>query len=666
MKENMENDKLVSELFESVSLIARKSLEDQDFSSTIVGKVSERIALSDSYLVSYKGVEIMASSMSNTYNIGDEVIVLVPNKDLNSQKFILGRTNSRTPTIGLDEDGNLSDLNVEYLQEIMDEVNSILSDGRVTPKEKEQLALNWDRVKADHNEVLDSSKDYPELDLSSLMIYYKDLEKLMSKVLSDMENPTEEDLEALREAFAKYTVENRKAKNLILEEIKKDVTYSVNIISTNGESFKNGVVDTELRAIVYRGKKDITVTLPQTAFVWHKLDDQGGEMPGWSHSGRTVTVAGEDVDVKQIFRCKIIVEGANVATDIVTLVDLNDGESLEILVRSSHPLTQNYSKNTGEFRPDWAYKNPVYRASATINGEEETSNTRFKWFLNGVEILRKDPRFSISATGDSLTIKENILNQSDSAYSLTCEGTFNNKNGIVLSNIETVSLSLTIDGEDGASALQTSLIHPDGTVLRDDILELEELSVEANVHYGAVDVTEKLKTIKWFIRDPGVGPGDSTYDIDGGKGWAKLSEEHTLGGNVADYNTTSLIVKEGAVEASTTFKFFTRYDGAASSATTTLIDMEDPIQIVIEGNGLFKHGEYNDFHARVFIGRRELGVEEIEEKFEFKWNLSKTAKAMMMRRSATPWPKYGQTITVKDSEIPDGVGNAIVCEVISK
>lgn len=270
-----QHDKLIEELFDSISLIAKKSLKEEDFSGTVIGKISERVALSDSYIVNYQGVEMLASSMGQTYSLGDEVVVLVPGKDLNSQKFILGRTNTRTPTIQIDESGKLSDLNIEHLQEMMDEINSILSDGKVTPKEKEQLAMNWDRIKADHGEVLDASKDYPVVDLKNLIVYYKDLEKLMNKILSDMDSTTEEDLEELRESMSRYTIENRKVKNEILEEIKKEVVYRVDVLSTNGESFKNGVISTELRAIVYRGRKDVTVTLPQSAFIWHKLMTNG-------------------------------------------------------------------------------------------------------------------------------------------------------------------------------------------------------------------------------------------------------------------------------------------------------------------------------------------------------------------------------------------------------
>lgn len=660
-----QHDKLIEELFDSISLIAKKSLKEEDFSGTVIGKISERVALSDSYIVNYQGVEMLASSMGQTYSLGDEVIILVPGKDLNSQKFILGRTNTRTPTIQIDESGKLSDLNIEYLQEVMDEINSILSDGKVTPKEKEQLAMNWDRIKADHGEVVDASKDYPVVDLENLMVYYKDIEKLMNKVLSDMDSTTEEDLEELRESMSKYTVENRKVKNEILEEIKKEVVYRVDVLSTNGESFKNGIISTELRAIVYRGRKDVTVTLPQSAFIWHKLDDQGEPISGWSHIGQSVTVTGDDVDVKQIYRCQIKIEEAIVASDLITLVDLNDGESLEILVRGSLPSSQTYNQNSGKFNPDWSFKNPVFTATATINGDEATKDTRFRWFLDGIEILKTDKRFSISSTGDKITIKENIMNQGDNVYSLTCEGTYNNRMGIVLKNIETVDLSLTMDGLDGSPALQISLEHPDGTILRDDVLDMDQLRISAIVHMGDKEVTDKLKDIKWFIRNPSIGPGDPNYDIDGGKGWALISEKNTIGGAVADYNTPNLIVGEGAVEVSTTFKIFVRFADNAVSATTTLIDMEDPIQVVIEGNGIFKHGEYNDFIARVFIGRRELGTEEIEEKFLFVWNLSKTAKATM-RTGDAGWPKVGRQITVRDDEIPDGVGNAIVCEIVSK
>ncbi|MGE6895773.1 phage tail spike protein, partial [Priestia flexa] len=60
-----------------------------------------------------------------------------------------------------------------------------------------------------------------------------------------------------------------------VDKVKNDIVYKVEVISSNGQTFKNGLIDTELNARVYRGKENITDTLPVEAFIWTKKDRAG-------------------------------------------------------------------------------------------------------------------------------------------------------------------------------------------------------------------------------------------------------------------------------------------------------------------------------------------------------------------------------------------------------
>lgn len=89
-----------------------------------------------------------------------------------------------------------------------------------------------------------------------------------------------------------------------------NITYKVDIISTNGNLFKNGDINTRLFARVYHGKEDITDQIDETRFRWTRVSDDplGDERWNNSHFGGTkwVDVTSEDVHVRATFICEIL------------------------------------------------------------------------------------------------------------------------------------------------------------------------------------------------------------------------------------------------------------------------------------------------------------------------------------------------------------------------
>jgi phage minor structural protein len=97
-----------------------------------------------------------------------------------------------------------------------------------------------------------------------------------------------------------------------VDEVKDDIVYKVEIISTNGIIFKNGMVSTNLIAVVYKGKDDITSTLPNSAFIWQKINSDGTHDTEWENAhqgvGRSVTVTNEEIASKATFQCLIDIQ----------------------------------------------------------------------------------------------------------------------------------------------------------------------------------------------------------------------------------------------------------------------------------------------------------------------------------------------------------------------
>jgi phage minor structural protein len=94
-----------------------------------------------------------------------------------------------------------------------------------------------------------------------------------------------------------------------VDEVKDQIVYKVDIISTNGNIFKNGMANTTLIATVYKGKDDITSTLPNTAFIWQKINSDGTHDTAWENAhvgvGRSITITKDDIASRATFQCQI-------------------------------------------------------------------------------------------------------------------------------------------------------------------------------------------------------------------------------------------------------------------------------------------------------------------------------------------------------------------------
>mgnify|MGYP003552359672 FL=1 len=94
-----------------------------------------------------------------------------------------------------------------------------------------------------------------------------------------------------------------------INEVMDDVVYKTEILSSNGDKFNNGVIDTTIFVVVYRGKENITSTLASSAFKWRKKNRYGVIDTAWGMAhvnvGSTFQITHTDVDKKATFECDI-------------------------------------------------------------------------------------------------------------------------------------------------------------------------------------------------------------------------------------------------------------------------------------------------------------------------------------------------------------------------
>lgn len=97
-----------------------------------------------------------------------------------------------------------------------------------------------------------------------------------------------------------------------ITEVADNLTYKVEIISTNGTAFRNDNIETTLIAVVYRGKEDITATLPNGAFKWVRKSDNPADDLIWNAQHATfgsnvLNLDSDDVEHRAVFNCEVTI-----------------------------------------------------------------------------------------------------------------------------------------------------------------------------------------------------------------------------------------------------------------------------------------------------------------------------------------------------------------------
>ena len=86
--------------------------------------------------------------------------------------------------------------------------------------------------------------------------------------------------------------------------------YSVYISSSQGNTFRNGIIDTTLSASLFKGGIDITDRIPDYNFRWTRISKNPEEDIIWNeaqHTGKTLEITSEDVLFKAVFDCEITI-----------------------------------------------------------------------------------------------------------------------------------------------------------------------------------------------------------------------------------------------------------------------------------------------------------------------------------------------------------------------
>lgn len=88
-----------------------------------------------------------------------------------------------------------------------------------------------------------------------------------------------------------------------------DIAWKVEIKSSNGIVFKNGIVNTILEAVIYRGKDDVTAEIDVSRINWKRTSTDPEADDKWNNSKgmgtRTINITQSDVYQRATFTCEI-------------------------------------------------------------------------------------------------------------------------------------------------------------------------------------------------------------------------------------------------------------------------------------------------------------------------------------------------------------------------
>ncbi|MEK1828996.1 hypothetical protein AAAC51_07555 [Priestia megaterium] len=93
------------------------------------------------------------------------------------------------------------------------------------------------------------------------------------------------------------------------EEMKDRIPYTVEVISSNGNIFRRGEIQTTLSALVKNGAEYITDEIPASRFVWKRvsMDDEGDQIWDAAHIGKKeVVITKDDIYQRATFLCQVM------------------------------------------------------------------------------------------------------------------------------------------------------------------------------------------------------------------------------------------------------------------------------------------------------------------------------------------------------------------------
>ena len=213
-------------------------------------------------------------------------------------------------------------------------------DNVITVAEKKMLKKDWDGFQAEHTALMGQADYYwatnPPASKATCVARFGELKDYLT-VQVDLNNNkpilavdnmwnastvvgTTLSDRLLGYKNAKWQLEQdiaKKSKDLAdaaqenIDEVEGKIVYKVEVLSTKGNVFKNGQVDTILEAVVYYGPDNITEEVQASQLIWTRSSANEDADAAWNeaHKGgaKTITITQADIFMKASFKCDLLI-----------------------------------------------------------------------------------------------------------------------------------------------------------------------------------------------------------------------------------------------------------------------------------------------------------------------------------------------------------------------
>lgn len=198
--------------------------------------------------------------------------------------------------------------------------------------------------------------------------------------------------------------------------------------------------------------------------------------------------------------------------------------------------------------------------------------------------------------------------------------------GGVTALVDEQNIPVVIDGSDPIVVILST---PLGSIIKNST---GSLTIEANLYKGGTVITPT--SYKWYELDTSVTGG-----------WRQLTASSPDG--TTGYTTKTLTVTPASITSLSTYKVEIVYNGLTYSDMTTLVDLSDPISVIIIGSGVYKNGQgTNTYTARLYRNGAEIDVGGTI--YLYKWNLLNKDGTLNTSFTAT-----GKTINIPATAFDD-------------
>jgi len=299
------------------------------------------------------------------------------------------------------------------------------------------------------------------------------------------------------------------------------------------------------------------------------------------------------------------------ATGQITIIDYNDALSLTGFIGSSHPKTQQYNPDNGQYIPSWdtatapAGVNLILTPSLFILGTSsdiisDANIQSIQWFEvnSGTEtaILGSTTNYTASALNGkspiTLTVKKNVL-AGLTGKDFICKIVYRDPTTLLdLVYKTSLSMNRVVNGGGIADAVAWC---PDGNIFKNT--SVATIRATCDFWRGSL-IDSSLVGFQWFVQDPSITnlSGATLYDAGAGEGWRKLAD---VSNSITGTGTSSMLVYNSFVQNMSVFKVKVSDNDSTTNQVTqfyydtvVIVDQSDLIQLSVMSSGgdIFKNG----------------------------------------------------------------------------